>query len=134
MSTKNARIESTMFGLEDHGIMTFWIHLDYGGSGQGMGGIATGGTVSRECRSWFFPEFARQLLLATGVDSWDKLPGTPVRVEPESDDWSSRLVRIGHFLDDKWVDIRELQAATKAELDALESADRESPDSNEKSA
>lgn len=33
--TKNARIESTMLGREDHGILTFMLHLSYGGSGHG---------------------------------------------------------------------------------------------------
>ena len=35
---KNAIITGTYLGIEDHGILTFWLYLDYGGSGQGFGG------------------------------------------------------------------------------------------------
>jgi hypothetical protein len=35
-----ATIVSTSLGREDHGIFTFMLDLDYGGSGQGAGGYA----------------------------------------------------------------------------------------------
>ncbi len=38
MEIVNARIDSTMLGIEGHGIMTCMIGLDYGGSHQGFGG------------------------------------------------------------------------------------------------
>lgn len=34
---RNAKIRHTMLGIEDHGIFTFVLDLDYGGSGQGAG-------------------------------------------------------------------------------------------------
>lgn len=37
---KNAKITHTMLGTEDHGIFTFMLHVDYDGSGQGIGGYA----------------------------------------------------------------------------------------------
>ena len=33
MEIKNAKIESTMLGTEDHGIMTCYLYLDYGDKG-----------------------------------------------------------------------------------------------------
>ena len=35
---RNAVIQSTMLGYEDHGILTCFLHLDYSGAGQGFGG------------------------------------------------------------------------------------------------
>lgn len=41
LEEKNAIIESTMLGWEDHGIMTFYIGLDYGDEGhQHCGGYS----------------------------------------------------------------------------------------------
>lgn len=37
---ENAQIESTMLGMEDHGILTFFLSLKFEGSGQGFGGYA----------------------------------------------------------------------------------------------
>ena len=48
----NARIRSTTLGVEDHGIFTAWLNLDYGGSGQGFGGWALDGKpVKRDAHS-----------------------------------------------------------------------------------
>jgi len=33
------KVKSIMFGYEDHGILTLFLHLDFGGSGQGFGGM-----------------------------------------------------------------------------------------------
>ena len=35
---KNAKIESTKLGFDRGTIMSCWLHLDYGGAGQGFGG------------------------------------------------------------------------------------------------
>ena len=37
MRIKNAIIENVTLGFEDHGIMTSYIHVDYGGGGGGFG-------------------------------------------------------------------------------------------------
>ncbi len=51
MEIKNAKIEKTTLGFEDHGIMTLFIYLDYGGSGQGFGGYGFGSkSKSLSCR------------------------------------------------------------------------------------
>jgi len=34
------RVERAELFVEDHGILTFYLHLTFGGSGQGFGGVA----------------------------------------------------------------------------------------------
>jgi hypothetical protein len=37
LEIKNAVIESTEITNDDHGCLSAWVHLNYGGSGQGLG-------------------------------------------------------------------------------------------------
>ena len=66
-----ARIESTQLGPEDHGIFTAMIHLDYGESGQGVGGYDL--RCGRSCY-----RFVEGVLQACNVDSWEKVKGCTV--------------------------------------------------------
>ncbi len=69
------KIESTMLGFEDHGIMSFWLTLDFGGSGQGFGGYCLGGTFTHDVLTG--------ILEAVGVEKWEDLKGKPVWVRRE---------------------------------------------------
>lgn len=101
MQEVNARIISTMLGIEDHGIMTFYLHLDYGGRQQGFGGYRLDdrgkGTV-------FGLQSILEVLRVTGVSEWEKLLGTPVRVRTTE----SRIKMLGHYLNDTWLDLDAL--------------------------
>lgn len=99
----NALIKSTMLGVEDHGIMTCFLHLQQSGSGQGFGGFGLDGpynekTKSRDpnkiCGFWI-----KRILETVGVDKWEDLPGKHIRVEGE--EWGD-ITGIGHITDDKW--------------------------------
>lgn len=103
METKNAIIKSTTLGIEDHGILTFWLHLEYDGSGQGFGGYALDEYDVKEKRrkgTIFGCQTILDVLRVVGVDSWEKLPGSSVRVTSTPDGSISSL---GHFLKDRWL-------------------------------
>lgn len=84
-----AKIKSTFLGIEDHGIYTFVLHLDYGGSGQGYGTISLGSASHPDTTGLTF-QFLRRILCACGVDSWEKLPGRTVYAVKERG-WSGMV-------------------------------------------
>lgn len=104
METKNATIESTHLGVEDHGIMTCYLHLKYHGSGQGFGGYALDrqngerDTKSRRIGTAYGCEFIKRILETVGVDRWEKLPGKHIRVRADH----SKVHGIGHIIEDQW--------------------------------
>ena len=102
---KNALIVSTSLGKEDHGIMTCFLHLDYGGSGQGFGGYSFQcGKDNQVKGSAFGMDFIMEILRVVGAPSWEKLPGMHIRVKAEH----SKVHGIGHIIKDVWFHPQEL--------------------------
>lgn len=83
-----ATIKDTMLGIEDHGIMSSFIYLDYANFGtQGFGGWALDGhnKKKRENQSEYHRigfvgsiVFIRRTLEIAGVREWEKLKGKAV--------------------------------------------------------
>jgi len=95
--TANARIESTTLGIE-RGMLTYWLHLDYGGSGQGAGGIRLDG----KARDLFSAaDYIRVILETVGVENWERLKGAYVRVKYTE----TGVQFIGNVIRDKWFEI-----------------------------
>ncbi len=113
---QNAVIRSTMLGVEDHGIFTFNLDLDYGGSCQGFGGwtLDAPKKVAGEFVGRFGTAEGMQLiaavLKAVGVESWEKLPGTHVRADASLDG----VRGIGHILKDTWIYPEKFFASAEA--------------------
>lgn len=110
MEEVNAKITATQFGVEDHGILTFYVMLEWSGGGQGLGGFSLDGyceeTKSRDVGYGPGLVAMRRILETTGVDRWERLPGTLVRVRHHG--WgSSKPPVIGHILEDKWFDLEQ---------------------------
>ena len=106
MEIKNAKIESTMLGFEDHGIFTYCLQLDYGGSGQGFGTYMLDAKDPADPKTVphnYGIRHIRQILGVVGVEKWEDLPGKYIRVEAEHDG----IRRIGNILEDKWFDPKE---------------------------
>lgn len=103
MQVENGIVESTTLGIEDHGIFTAWLHLTFDGSGQGFGGYALDGVAEgadERPGTAFGCDFILSILRTLQVESWEKLPGTPLRVR--RDEPSGPIVGIGHFVKDRW--------------------------------
>jgi hypothetical protein len=112
---RNAVIDGTMLGVEDHGILTAFVYLDYGdGIHQGFGGYALD-EYDRERKrrkgTAFGAEFIRDLLDAVGVSQWEKLKGVNVRVRADH----GKVYAIGHIIKDQWFDPGELAARHRSE-------------------
>ena len=91
--TQNAQITGTFLGIEDHGIPTFILTLDYGGSGQGFG--------MRDLRHEKYGiDLLMDVLRVTGCKSWEDLPGTYVRARATF----SNVGASGHITKDEWLE------------------------------
>lgn len=100
MQKKIAKIESTMLGREDHGILTSFLYVTYGGSGQGIGGYSFDehnplklGTDERKANAYGM-EFIARTLRAVNVSMWEKLVGKTFYVLTEDDSWGSKVLGI----------------------------------------
>ena len=111
MKIRNAKITSTMFGREDHGILTFMVFVEFGCSGCGIGGYAIDqydrGTEKRVFSAKGL-EAISKILETVGVDKWEDLPNKYIRVKDNG--WGSTIDEIGNLMEDKWFNIREFFA------------------------
>jgi hypothetical protein len=115
----NGKIVRTMLGTEDHGIMSFFVFVEWPGAGCGLGGYCLDSHVPPDKRAGHGHSYQaiRCILETVGVDAWEKLPGTLIRLEDNGA--GSRLTKIGHIMEDRWFDIetymKEGQLADKVE-------------------
>lgn len=86
MHEQIARITSTFLGVEDHGIFTATIQVDYGGSAQGIGQYDLRGAGGS---TWLM-----KFLAACGGGTWESLVGRTILVLKEHDGWNSRVVGV----------------------------------------
>ena len=90
-----ARIECTSLGYEDHGVFLWWLHVDYTGSGQGIGGYVLDepikddtGKFFKRCGTAYGMDVIIRVLKVVGVVEWEDLKGCRVYVLKEKyDDW-----------------------------------------------
>jgi hypothetical protein len=98
--TKNAVIRSARLSNDDHGLLTAWLDLDYGGSGQGFGGYALylPKNFSHHDIKSVAGHFIWRVMEVAGVTDWAKLPGKTIRVRAIHHD----VCAIGHIVNDDW--------------------------------
>lgn len=104
----NAKITSTMLGLEDHGIMTCTLFLEFANGGCGYGGYAL--DTYDEVKKMRVGTAAgldaiMQLMKTLEVEKWEDLKGKYVRCETTG--WGGTVTNIGHLIKNKWFSFKE---------------------------
>jgi hypothetical protein len=99
MKTVNAVIKSTKVEIEDHGHLTAFLFLDYGGSCQGFGGYGLYSPYVKMKEKNYAGHFLYRTLEAVGVREWDSLTGKAIRVAIGDD---GLIKGIGHIIKDDW--------------------------------
>lgn len=108
MKIKNAKIQSTMLGREDHGIMTFMIYIAADGFTCGVGAYCLDEFDSARQTRVFRAESMEaisKVLEVVGVDKWEDLPGKYIRFEDNG--IGSTVTKIGNIIEEKWFDLKE---------------------------
>lgn len=97
---RNAIIKSARITSDDHGVMSAWLDLDYGGLSQGFGGYAL--YLPKSCTHHKLESVAGHFIWRcmeiAGVEHWDNLPGKTIRVKAEH----TGVHAIGHIVKDDW--------------------------------
>ena len=103
IEVRNAIIKSATIVNNDHGLLSSWLTLDYGGVQQAFGGW-----------SLYFPEpsladqnntagiWLWRCLEVAGVTEWSQLPGVAIRARCDDDE----VYAIGHIIKDIWFELR----------------------------
>lgn len=104
----NAKITSVSLSMADHGILTYDIGLDFGGSGCMFGGRCIGkGYLGAKSFEGYDKglEAMMRVMDTVGVEKWEDLNGKYVRAVTKG--WGGSVQKIGHILKDKWFDQEE---------------------------
>lgn len=104
MIIKNAVIESVSIDMGERGLLTSWLTLNYGDSGQGFGGYALYLPKSYKHHALMSHagHFIFRCMEVAGVESWDEMQGKTIRVKLDSDGLGGRAIAIGHIVKDDW--------------------------------
>lgn len=96
----NAIIEKVSIDDADRGLLTAWLYLDYGGSGQGFGGYSLYLPKSFDHHKMLSHagHFIWRCMEIGGVNKWHDLRGKTIRVRIDN----GLAKAIGHIVKDDW--------------------------------
>lgn len=104
MLIESAIIQRATITTEERGLLSAWLDLDYGGSGQCFGGYAL--YLPKSFRHHGGPNFAGHFIYrcmeVADVTDWAKMVGRTIRVRKQ--DRFSTVAAIGHIVKDDWFD------------------------------
>lgn len=103
MEIRNAIIESVTITSADHGVLSAWLYLDYGGAGQGFGGHALYLPESFKHHKKgmsYAGHFLFRCMEIAGVEKWENIKGKTIRVKCNH----SNVQAIGHIVKEDWFD------------------------------
>lgn len=88
------KVDRVFFGFEDHGILTCWVHLSFGGTGQGFGGCALdeSNEKGRRVGTAGGLDFILRLLELFKVDELGKIAGRTVYALRETDSYGAPII------------------------------------------
>jgi len=120
----NARITGTEIGIHERGFFTWSMLCEWSGSGCSFGGYVLDAYEKKDEKLPVYMKghkghadgilVIRQILETCGVESWEDLKGTYVRVESEG--LGGGIVAIGHIIENKWFNpVQFFNAAKEAE-------------------
>lgn len=97
---KNAIITDAVIDMGDRGLLTAWLYLDYGNSGQGFGGyvLYLPKAFSHHTLLSHAGHFIFRCMEVAGVENWSDLKGKTIRVKSEH----SKVHAIGHIVNEDW--------------------------------
>lgn len=101
MEIKNAIISSTSIDTGDRGLLTAWLQLDYGGSGQGFGGYSLYLPKSYKHfteKGDFAGHFIFRCMEIAGVEKWEAVKRKSIRVKIKD----GFAHAIGNIVKDDW--------------------------------
>ena len=102
LKERNAVITAATITNDDHGLLSAWLHLDYGGSGQGFGGYALYLPKDFKHHDKMGPNYAGHFIWRcmeiAGVHEWAQLKGKTIRVRQNG----GGVEAIGHIVKDDW--------------------------------
>jgi len=104
MFETNAVITNVSITNDDHGLLSAWLTLDYGGSGQGFGGyslyLPKTFTHHKDSKGNYAGLFIWRCMEIGEVSEWSQLVGKSIRVRKERE--FEQIKAIGHIIKDDW--------------------------------
>lgn len=109
-----------MLGYEDHGTMTVYLTVDYGGACQGIGGYCLDSydrKADRRAGTRMGLEFIMGVLKACGVESWERVQGRTIFVIVEDNSWNAKVIGLAplptergeEFLFEPWAKLAQAE-------------------------
>lgn len=100
---ENGKISDTMLGKEDHGIMTFYLFIEFEIGNCGFGGYSLD-SYDQEKKKRIGTAAGMQaiseIMDCVGVSKWEDLKGSYIRCEHEG--FGGKIIRIGNLIKNKW--------------------------------